>query len=144
MYNCGYELSLRQRYDEAEKVMRPIGNARVDGPSNTFVYAMVLYNLNRCDEANYFIDIAMDVLEEQREEGGIRYQSSSLDRTKSNLLVARGYCTKDDVQQQGIVFQEAVRTDPRNTYAVQQFQAYLKRLEQIKEMKEKYGIEVGF
>ena len=40
MYNCGYELSLRQRYEEAEKVMRPIGNARVDGPSNTFVYAI--------------------------------------------------------------------------------------------------------
>lgn len=143
MYNCGYELSLRQRYDEAEKVMRPIGNARVDGPSNTFVYAMVLYNLGRCDEANYFIDVAMDVLSEQREQGGIRYQPSSLDRTKSNLLVAKGYCTTDDIQQQGLTLQEAVRTDPRNTYAVQQFQAYLNKMEQIKEMKEKYGLDVG-
>ena len=143
MYNCGYELSLRQRYEEAEKVMRPIGNARVDGPSNTFVYAMVLFNLQRCDEANYFIDVAMDVLEEQREEGGVRYQPSSLDRTKSNLLVARGYCTTDDIQEQGRVLQEAVRTDPRNNYAVQQFQAYLSKMEQIREMKEKYGIDVG-
>ena len=143
MYNCGYELSLRQRYEEAEKVMRPIGNARVDGPSNTFVYAMVLYNLGRCDEANYFIDIAMDVLQEQREEGGVRYQPSALDRTKSNLLVARGYCTTDDIQEQGRTLQEAVRTDPRNTYAVQQFQAYLNKMEQIREMKEKYGLDVG-
>lgn len=141
MYNCGYELSLRQRYEEAEKVMRPIGNARVDGPSNTFVYAMVLYNLQRCDEANYFIDIAMEVLQEQREEGGVRHQPSSLDRTKSNLLVARGYCTADK-QEQGITLQEAVRTDPRNTYAVQQFQAYLSKMEQIREMKEKYGIDM--
>ena len=143
MYNCGYELSLRQRYEEAERVMRPIGNARVDGPSNTFVYAMVLFNLQRCDESNYFIDVAMDVLEEQREEGGVRYQPSSLDRTKSNLLVARGYCTTDDIQEQGRVLQEAVRTDPRNNYAVQQFQAYLSKMEQIREMKEKYGIDVG-
>lgn len=141
MYNCGYELSLRQRYEEAEKVMRPIGNARVDGPSNTFVYAMVLYNLNRCDEAHGFVDVAMDVLEEQRQEGGVRYQSGALDRTKSNLLVARGYCTTDNVNEQGRVLQEAVRTDPRNTYAVQQFQAYLNKMEQIREMKEKYGVK---
>ncbi|CAB9516392.1 and TPR repeat-containing protein 4 [Seminavis robusta] len=142
MYNCGYELSLRQRYAEAEEVMRPIGNARVDGPSNTFVYAMVLYNLGRCDDAHYYIDIAMDVLEEQRIEGGIRHQSSALDRTKSNLLVARGYCTTENFQKQGRILQEAVRTDPRNTYAVQQFQAYLNKMEQIKEMKEKYGMDV--
>ena len=140
MYNCGYELSLRQRYEEAEQVMRPIGSPRVDGPSNTFVYAMVLYNLGKCDEAHEFIDEAMDVIEKQREEGGLRHTPASLDRTKSNLLVARGYCTMDDFQQQGRVFQEAVRTDPRNTYAVQQFQAYLKKMEQIKEMKEKYGL----
>ena len=30
MYNYGYELSLKQRYAEAEQVMRPIGSARVD------------------------------------------------------------------------------------------------------------------
>lgn len=143
MYNCGYELSLRQRFEEAEAVMRPIGNARVDGPSNTFVYAMVLFNLGRCDEANKYIDIAMEVLEEQREEGGIRHQASALDRTKSNLLVARGYCTTDDFQEQGRVLQEAVRTDPRNNYAVEQFQGYLKKLEQIKEMKEKYGMDIS-
>lgn len=140
MYNCGYELSLRQRYKEAEEVMRPIGNPRVDGPSNTFVYAMVLYNLGNCEQAHEYIDEAMVVLEEQREEGGIRHTASSLDRTKSNLLVARGYCTTDDVQKQGRILQEAVRTDPRNTYAVQQFQAYLNKMEQIKELKEKYGL----
>jgi Domain of unknown function (DUF1736) len=143
MYNCGYELSLRQRYKEAEEVMRPIGNARVDGPSNTFVYAMVLFNLGRCEEAHEFIDIAMDVLEERRAEGGIRHTSSSLDRTKSNLLVARGYCTMEDFQKQGRILQEAVRTDPRNTYAVQQFQAYLNKMQQIKEMKEKYGLDIN-
>jgi tetratricopeptide (TPR) repeat protein len=143
MYNCGYELSLRQRYAEAEEVMRPIGNARVDGPSNTFVYAMVLFNLGRCDEAHEFIDIAMDVLEEQRAEGGIRHTASSLDRTKSNLLVARGYCTTENFQKQGRILQEAVRTDPRNNYAVQQFQAYLNKMQQIKDMKEKYGLDIN-
>jgi hypothetical protein len=35
MYNCGYELSIKKRFREAEQVMRPIGNPRVDGPSNT-------------------------------------------------------------------------------------------------------------
>ena len=104
---------------------------------------MVLYNLNRCDEANEYIDIAMEVLEEQRREGGVRYQPSSLDRTKSNLLVARGYCTMDDFKKQGRILQEAVRTDPRNTYAVQQFQAYLNKMEQIRELKEKYGMDVN-
>jgi hypothetical protein len=85
----------------------------------------------------------MDVLEERRAEGGIRHTSSSLDRTKSNLLVARGYCTMEDFQKQGRILQEAVRTDPRNTYAVQQFQAYLNKMQQIKEMKEKYGLDIN-
>jgi Domain of unknown function (DUF1736) len=143
MYNCGYELSLRLRYEEAEEVMRPIGNARVDGPSNTFVYAMVLFNLRRCDEAHEYIDLAMDVLEEQRAKGGLRYTASSLDRTKSNLLVARGYCTTENFQKQGRILQEAVRTDPRNNYAVQQLQAWLSKMQQMKELKEKHGIDIN-
>ena len=69
MYNCGYELSLKQQYRLAEEIMRPIGSARVDGPSNTFVYAMILFNLGRCDESLELVEEALQVIEERRTTG---------------------------------------------------------------------------
>jgi hypothetical protein len=86
MYNYGYELSIKQRYSEAEMVMRPIGDPRVDGPSNTFVYAMVLFNLQQCRRANELLDDAFRVIEERRQIGGPRNSDSYLSRTASNLL----------------------------------------------------------
>ena len=117
MYNYGYELSIKQRYQEAELVMRPIGDARVQGPSNTFVYTMVLYNLGKCDEANRLLDIAFDVIEEKRSSGRIRDTASSLGRTESNLLVARAHCTANP-RERGSILYEAVQADPTNDYAV--------------------------
>ena len=131
MYNCGYELSIKQRFQEAEQVMRPIGSARVDGPSNTFVYAMVLQNLRRCDEAMLFIDEAMEVLEEKAQSGGPRNQPHMLSRTKSNLLVAKAHCT-EDINQKGRIMYEAVQVDQRNEYAIDEAKKLMDRLEMLK------------
>lgn len=128
IYNAGYELSLQKRFAEAEKVLRPIGNPRVEGPSNTFVYAMVLFNLNRCDEAQPLIDEAMIVVEEKRKAGGPRNSAKSLARTKSNLMVAQAYCTPD-LSKQGQILYESVQIDPTNQYAVDQAMILVKRLE---------------
>ena len=137
-YNYGYELSLKQRYLEAEDVMRPIGSARVDGPSNTFVYAMVLFNLNRCGDANRLVDEALDVIEEKRREGGVRNTAGSLDRTKSNLLVARAHCAKDIVER-GRIMYEAVQVDPTNEYAVNLAQQVMEKLQHIEQLKQQYS-----
>jgi len=128
IYNAGYELSLKKRYAEAEKVLRPIGNPRVEGPSNTFVYAMVLFNLNRCDEARPLIDEAMVVVEEKRKTGGPRNTESSLARTKSNLMVAQAFCAPDMTQSAQLLY-ESVKVDPSNQYAVDQAVNMVKRLE---------------
>lgn len=128
IYNAGYELSLKKRYAEAEKVLRPIGSPRVEGPSNTFVYAMVLFNLNRCDEAQPLIDDAMVVIEEKRKTGGPRNTESSLARTKSNLMVAQAFCTPDPAQQ-GKILYESVQADPTNQYAIDQAVNLVKHLE---------------
>jgi protein O-mannosyl-transferase len=135
MYNCGYELSTRQRYAESEQVMRPIGDPHVDGPTNTFVYAMVLYNLNRCDEANPLIDRALAIIAQKRNSGGTRDTKSSLDRSQSNILVAKAYCTiQEDLRKAGRVFYEAVQVDQTNKYAVDQAVMIMKRLEESERM----------
>jgi len=128
IYNYGYELSLRQRYEEAEEVLRPIADPHVEGPSNTMVYSMVLFNLQRCPEANKFLDDAFEVLEERRESGGTRYTPSGIARLESNMLVARAYCA-DDIAQTGKIMYNAVQTDPSNDYAVQSAMSVLKKVE---------------
>jgi Domain of unknown function (DUF1736) len=132
MYNCGYELSLRKHYDTAEQVMRPIGSAHVDGPSNTFVYAMILFNLNRCKDALRYIDEAMDVIDEKRMAGGTRNQPEYLARTESNLLVAKAHCAHD-IQERGRILYEAVQKDPSNDYAIQQAQSLMERVNLMKQ-----------
>jgi protein O-mannosyl-transferase len=134
MYNCGYELSLKQRYAESEYVLRPIGSPRVDGPTNTFVYCMVLFNLHRCEEAQVLLDDAFLVVEEKRITGGPRNVESSLVRTKSNLLVAQAFCTSD-IPKSAQYFFEAVKVDPTNDYAIEQANKMVQRLEQWKEME---------
>jgi hypothetical protein len=136
MYNCGYELSLKQQYARAERVMRPIGHAHVDGPSNTFVYAMILFNLNRCDDALRYIDEAMDVIEEKKRAGGTRNQPSYLARTESNLLVAKAHCAKD-VSERGRILYEAVQKDQTNEYAIEQAQSLMERVNLMKQYQQK-------
>lgn len=142
VYNCGYELSLKQRYAEAEQVLRPIGSPRVEGPSNTFVYAMVLFNLDRCDEALVLIDDALKVVEEKRKTGGVRNTESSLSRTRSNILVAQAFCTQDMVES-GQILYNAVQVDPTNDYAIDQAMKMVKRIEiskQINEQRARLGL----
>jgi hypothetical protein len=136
-YNYGYELSIKQRYEEAEFVMRPIGDPRVEGPSNTFVYTMVLFNLKRCDEANDLLDDAFEVVEEKRRTGGPRNSDSALARTVSNLLVARAHCT-ENLPERGNHLYEAVQTDPSNEYAVGLATQFMERMEEYEKIKESY------
>ena len=133
MYNCGYELSTKQRYEESEQVMRPIGNPHVDGPTNTFVYAMVLFNLGRCDLANELIDEAMLVVEEKRATGGPRNLPHMLDRSESFLLVARAHCV-DDIIQRGRILYDAVQKDPTNTFAIEQAQGVMNQFERMQKL----------
>lgn len=142
MYNCGYELSLKKRYEEAEQVLRPIGDPHVDGPSNTFVYVMVLYNLGRCEEAHDLIDEAMKVLNERRRIGGPRNTERSLNRVESNLMVARSFCTKD-LPMAGKIMYDAVQIDPTNEYAIQQATNMMNHIQQqalINEEKKRLGL----
>ena len=119
MYNCGYNLSLNQRYEEAEQVLRPIRSPHTDGTTTTFVYAMVMHNLERGDEVLPLIDRALEVVEERRAEGGVRNTADQTARAESNLLVAKGFCT-DDIRQKARAFYRAVEVDPMNEYAVSQ------------------------
>lgn len=135
IYNCGYELSLKLRYAEAEQVLRPIGDPHVEGPSNTFIYVMVLYNLQRCDEANEYIDEAFLVLDELQIAGGVRNTASSLARTRSNLLVAQGFCA-GDILQTGQIMYRAVQADPSNQYAIDQATNVAKHIESAQQMNE--------
>ena len=134
MYNCGYELSIKQRYEESEYVLRPIGNPRVDGPSNTFVYVMVLYNLHRCDEAMLYIKEAYQVLDEKRTAGGPRNLKHMLDRSESNLMNAEAHCT-EDLTQKGKIMYDAVQKDQTNPYAIQQAKALMERLDKLRELQ---------
>jgi hypothetical protein len=131
MYNYGYELSLKSRFKEAEAVMRPIGSARVNGATNTFVYAMCLFNLNQCDRANFLLDEAFEVIEENRRKGGTRNSDSSLSRSESNLLVAKAHCTEDPYER-GRVLYSAVEKDPSNDYAVGLATTYMQKMEFMK------------
>ena len=138
MYNYGYELSIRQRYEEAAVVLEPIGSPRVDGPSNTFVYTMVLFNLGRCDEANVLLDDSFRVLDEKKAEGGPRNTDSALGRTRSNLLVARAHCT-ENINERGSILYDAVQADPTNEYAVQIATGLMEKLQQMEDMKKQYA-----
>ena len=141
MYNCGYELSLKRRYEEAEQVLRPLADPRVDGPGNSFVYAMVLFNLDRCDEALDLIDDALDRVQELRKIGGLRNSEEKLRRNESNLYVAKAYCTRDTVEA-GKWMYEAVQIDMTNRYAVEQAQEMVKKVQAAQKMME-YRMQQG-
>ena len=132
MYNCGYELAQKQRYAEAEPVLREIGDPFVDGPSNTFVYAMVLFNLNRCDEAVPLIDKALGVVDQKKINRGVRDDDRSLARVESNLLVSKAFCA-NSIPERGKLLYQAVQTDTTNEYAIQQASTLAKEVERIQQ-----------
>lgn len=140
IYNCGYELSLQKRYVEAEYVLRPIASPYVEGPSNTFVYVMVLFNLNRCNEAIPYIEDAFHVIRDKENTIGItpRNTKSSLNRVKSNLLVAKSYCTIDiNIKIAGQLMYDAVQVDPTNQYAIDQATLLVHRIDEVNRLNQK-------
>jgi len=131
-YNCGYELSKDKRYAESEVVLREIGDPHVQGPANTFIYAVVLYNLNRCPEAMELIQEAYKVVEEkQRTDQGPR--AEKLNRAHSNLKIAESYCI-DDFAEKGKVVWEAVQIDKTNGFAIQQAQGMMEQFNKMQEV----------
>jgi hypothetical protein len=138
MYNCGYELSLKQQYELAENIMRPIASARVDGPSNTFVYAMILFNLGDCETSLEYVEEALNVIEEKKKMGGPRNEPHQLARTTSNLLVAKAHCVPS-FSERGKILYEAVQVDPQNDYAIQQAQGLMERVNLMKQ----HGLEIN-
>ena len=142
-YNCGYELSLRRRYEEAEKVLRPIADPHVDGASSTFIYAMTLFNLDRCDDADSLIDKAFALLDENSQVDRPRNTEKSRNRIRSNLLVAKSFCTKD-LSVSGKYMYEAVKVDPSNEYAIDQATKMLNHIQKQKrflEQNERLGLK---
>jgi hypothetical protein len=118
----------------------------VNGPSNTFVYAMVLQNLDRCDEANRLMDRALELAERQQREAAadgqedplrrsVRNTESSYARVKSNLLVARSFCSKDPALA-GKLMYDAVQADPTNEYALEQAKAMLAHYERLQKQQQ--------
>jgi len=136
MYNCGYNLSLEKRFEEAEQVMRPIGSPDIDSTTTTFVYAMILQNLDKCDEALPLVERALEVVEERRAKGGARNSEQSTARAESNLLVAKSFCLNDDLKEKGRALYESVQVDPTNEYAMSQAKALNDVLEQEQLMKD--------
>jgi len=132
MYNCAYELAQKQRYAEAEPVLREIGDPSMDGPSTTFVYAMILYNLDRCGEAVPLIDKALEVVDQKKINGGVRDDDKSLARVESNLLVSKAFCA-DNIPDKGKLLYQAVQTDMTNDYAIQQASILAKEVERIRQ-----------
>lgn len=137
-YNYGYELSLKGRFEEAEPVLRPIGDPHVEGPNNTFVYAMVLFNLKRCDRANELLDEAFAVVNQKRREGGVRNTEAALSRTESNLLVARAHCT-EDIHEKAAILYESVQVDQSNEYAIGLATQMMEKLQKYEELKRELG-----
>ena len=76
--------------------------------------------------------------------GGPRNSASSLMRTKSNLLVAQGFCTMDqNVQYAGQIFYNAVQADPTNEYAIEQANKMVQRLEQLQLLEKEQMARMG-
>lgn len=133
-YNCGYELSLKKRYAEAEQVLRPIADPYVESPSTSFVYAMVLFNLGHCDDSLKLVDEAFYAVDERRREGGVRNTEDKLVRMESNLLVAQAYCTSNTAAA-GKLMYDAVQVDRTNVYAIEQASEMVRRLQATQEMR---------
>uniref|UniRef100_A0A7S4MUF6 DUF1736 domain-containing protein n=1 Tax=Odontella aurita TaxID=265563 RepID=A0A7S4MUF6_9STRA len=146
MYNCGYQLALAAKYKAAERVLRPIRHPVTgDSPSTTFVYALALQNLGRCDEAAPLIDEALEVVRrDSRDEskgrerlhtrGRERYDQAR--RAESNLLAAKGLCSQDDVARMGKLLYDAVQVDPNNEYAVSM-------ANNLVQMLGRHGVDLG-
>lgn len=132
MYNTGYELAQRHRYAEAEPILRPIGDPSIDGPSNTFVYTMVLQNLDRCDESLPLVEKALAIVEEKKQNPGVRDDERTLARIESNLKLSKGFCA-ENIMERGKLFFDAVQTDQTNEYAIQQATILAKEVERIRQ-----------
>jgi hypothetical protein len=131
MYNCGNELNAKKMYNEAELVLRPIGRAHVAGPSNCFLYSLVLYSLQRCDLVNIVLQEAFVVFEENRKAGGKLYSRQDSGRTESNLFVAKALC-EANVTMKGQLLYKALQADQTNEFAIGQFTFLMNKLEEMK------------
>jgi hypothetical protein len=104
---------------------------------------MTLFNLDRCDDADSLIDKAFALLDENSQVDRPRNTEKSRNRIRSNLLVAKSFCTKD-LSVSGKYMYEAVKVDPSNEYAIDQATKMLNHIQKQKrflEQNERLGLK---
>ena len=141
--NAGRMLAKNTEYVKAEEILRPIGDVKKNGgnPNDTFLYAVALSKLDRCEEAFRLIDDATEYIFEEREEGGIRYDPKMSFHAQSSLVVARAFCTHEVIEK-GQLMQQALVVDPTNDFARSQFLNYVDTLQRMyMQMKQMGGQE---
>lgn len=137
-YNCGFHLYRAKRYSEAEQILRPIADpwGESQGPMNSYVYAMVLYYLERCPEALDVIAEALYAADELAKANDLRHNENWAKRTKSGLLIAKAYCHQQDFLKYGQLVFEAYNTDPSNQYVINHMQDLMQKREMMQKRQE--------
>lgn len=139
-FNAAYHLSKNtNRNDEVEFLLRPIIDP-FDGkpPTDSFLYAMILKSLGRCEESLELVEEAFYAIELLRQEGRVRNTEESLARSESDLLIAKALCT-EDFALRGQLMYEACQVDTTNGYAMEMYSKALEQLQLMKQMLKMQG-----
>jgi len=141
--NAGRLLAKNNEFVEAENVLRPIKDVRSNGgnPNDTFLYAVALSKLDRCEEAFHLIDDATDFLLEEQERGGLRYNPKMSLHAQSSLVVARAFCTANVIEK-GKLMQQSLELDPTNAFAQSHYIIYIENLQRLYQQMKQMGNQV--
>mmetsp|Transcript_18281 Transcript_18281/g.23906 ORF Transcript_18281/g.23906 Transcript_18281/m.23906 type:complete len:628 (-) Transcript_18281:119-2002(-) len=118
LYQYGYQLSLEHRFSEAVDVLKKLLNKNPQDTNGRFILCLSLLNLDRCDEANEYLQSGLALLDtEMRVTEVTPGRKAKITHDMSNFIGAMGMCSKDFVLQ-GKLLYKAVELDPSNTYMV--------------------------
>lgn len=135
-FNAAYQLSKKalSRHEEVEFLLRPTIDP-FDGkpPTDSFLYAMTLRSLGRCNESLELIEEAFYAIELLRQDGRVRNTKTSLARSESDLLIAKALCT-EDFALRGQLMYEACQVDKTNGYAMEMYSKMLDQLQLMEQM----------
>jgi hypothetical protein len=145
-FNAAYHLTkkISNRQEEVEFLLRPAIDP-YDGkpPTDSFLYAMTLRSLGRCEESLELVEEAFYAIELMKQEGRLRNTKESLARAESDLLIAKALCT-DDFAIRGQLMYEACQVDPTNGYATEMYSKALNQVQLMKQMmngRSMHGVE---
>jgi hypothetical protein len=135
-FNAAYHLTKKypSRQEEVEFLLRPVIDP-FDGkpPTDSFLYAMTLRSLGRCEESLELVEEAFYAIEVMKQENRVRNTKESLARAESDLLIAKALCT-EDFAIRGQLMYEACQVDPTNGYAIKMYSKALKQVQLMKQM----------